>query len=120
MKLGVDCRIGVNNGLEMVVNQAVVACRNGTSYATIIYVVHIHVWLCSFNCHGVKSRKFSRHDTLTMSRLLPRHLYNTKRQFKSLRCEVPLLVLTLLFMVICIYDLSDFDTLWTVVDSEPV
>jgi len=102
VKLGVDCGIGINNGLEMTVNQAIVSCRNGTSYATIIYVFHIHVWLCSYNCYGVKSRKFFRYDTLTMSRLLTRYLYNTKRQFKSLRCEVPLLVLTLLFMVICL------------------
>jgi len=87
VKLGVDCRVGVNNGLEMMVNQTVVACRNGDSYATIIYIVHIHVWLCSYNCYGVKSRKFFRHDTLTMSRLLTRHLYYTKRQFKSLAAK---------------------------------
>ena len=92
----------------MMMNQTLVACRNGTSYTASIYVVHIHVWLCSYNCYGIKSRKFFRLDTLTMSRVLTRHLYNTKRQFKSLRCEVPLLVLTLLLIVICIY-MSDFD-----------
>jgi hypothetical protein len=45
-------------------------------------------------------------------------LYETAIQI--IGCEVPLLVLTLLFIVICIYDLSDFDTLWTVVDNVPV
>lgn len=30
---------GTNNGLEMMVNQVIVACRNGNSYTTSIYVV---------------------------------------------------------------------------------
>jgi hypothetical protein len=94
VKLGVDCRIGINNGLEIMVNQTIVACRNGTSYTISNCVVHFRIWLCAYNCYAVRSRNFFRRETLTMSRVLIRHLYNTKRQFKSLRCGVPLLVLT--------------------------
>lgn len=110
MKLGVDCRIGVNNGLEMMVNPGIGACRNGTSYTTVIYVVHIHFWLCPNNFYGVKPLKFFHHDIPTMSEVLIRHLYITKRQFKprALLSSIASAYFTV-NPTICIYELSDFD-----------
>lgn len=92
------------------VNPGIVACRNGTSCTAIIYVVHIHFWLCPNSCYGVKPLKFFHHDIPTMSKVLIRHLY-----INEAAIQAPVLLSSIAsayFTVnrtICIYELSDFD-----------